>query len=87
MRERLVRSDKVECVIGLGPNLFYNSPMEACIMICRMNKRPERRGQVLFINAVMRLSAKMRRAIWKNGTSLELLPRMTAMLMMLILQR
>ncbi|WP_195607959.1 MULTISPECIES: N-6 DNA methylase [Clostridia] len=52
MRERLVRSDIVECVIGLAPNLFYNSPMEACIMICRMEKKPERRGQVLFINAV-----------------------------------
>ena len=52
MREKLIRSDKVECVIGLGANLFYNSPMEACIMICRMTKRPDRRGQVLFINAV-----------------------------------
>lgn len=52
MREKLVKSDVVECVIGLGPNLFYNSPMEACILICRMNKRPERRGQVLFINAL-----------------------------------
>lgn len=29
MREKLVRSDFLECVIGLGPNLFYNSPMEA----------------------------------------------------------
>lgn len=87
MRERLVRSDKVECVIGLGPNLFYNSPMEACIMICRMNKRPERRGQVLFINAVNEVERKTHRAIWKNGTSLELLPRMTTMSMMLILQR
>lgn len=52
MREKLVRGDYVECVIGLAPNLFYNSPMEACIMICRMNKRTDRRGKVLFINAV-----------------------------------
>ena len=58
MRERLVRSDRVECVIGLGPNLFYNSPMEACIMICRMTKRPERRGQVLFINAINEVERK-----------------------------
>ena len=58
MRERLVRSDRVECVIGLGPNLFYNSPMEACIMICRMKKRPERRGQVLFINAISEVERK-----------------------------
>lgn len=52
MREKLVRGDYVECVIGLAPNLFYNSPMEACIVICRMNKAVERRGKVLFINAV-----------------------------------
>lgn len=58
MRENLVRSDRVECVIGLGPNLFYNSPMEACIMICRMNKKPERRGQILFINAINEVERK-----------------------------
>ncbi|MDD3162201.1 MAG: class I SAM-dependent DNA methyltransferase [Bacteroidales bacterium] len=58
MREKLVRSDVLECVIGLGPNLFYNSPMEACIVICRMNKRPERRGQVLFINAIDEVERK-----------------------------
>lgn len=58
MREQLVRSDKIECIIGLGANLFYNSPMEACIMICRMNKHPERRGQVLFINAINEVERK-----------------------------
>lgn len=58
MRSKLVKSDLVECVIGLGPNLFYNSPMEACIVICRMNKEPNRRGQVLFINAVNEVERK-----------------------------
>jgi len=52
MREKLVAHDVVECVIGLGPNLFYNSPMEACVVICRMNKTKKRRNKVLFINAV-----------------------------------
>jgi len=52
MREKLVAHDVVECVLGLGPNLFYNSPMEACVIICRMNKPKERRNKVLFINAV-----------------------------------
>src|SRR5512140_82567 len=42
-------ADLLDCVTGLGPNLFYNSPMEACIVICRVNKPPERRGSVLFI--------------------------------------
>lgn len=52
MREKLVAHDVVECVLGLGPNLFYNSPMEACVVICRMNKPKERRNKILFINAV-----------------------------------
>ncbi|MBF0182195.1 MAG: SAM-dependent DNA methyltransferase [Magnetococcales bacterium] len=52
MRAKLVESDVVECVLGLGPNLFYNSPMEACVVICRMNKPKVRKGKVLFINAV-----------------------------------
>ena len=33
MREGLIKRDMLECVIGVGKNLFYNSPMEACIMI------------------------------------------------------
>ena len=52
MRRALVERDLVECVLGLGPNLFYNSPMEACVVICRTRKPPERRGRVLFIDAV-----------------------------------
>lgn len=52
MREKLIAHDVVECVLGLGPNLFYNSPMEACVVICRMNKPKKRRGKILMINAV-----------------------------------
>jgi type I restriction enzyme M protein len=52
MREKLVELDLIECVLGLGPNLFYNSPMEACVVLCRANKPTERRGNVLFINAI-----------------------------------
>lgn len=58
MREKLIRADLVECVIGLGPNLFYNSPMEACIMICRTNKPLNRKGKILMINAVNEVTRK-----------------------------
>ena len=58
MREKLVSKDLVECVIGIGKNLFFNSPMEACIIICRTNKEPSRRGQVLFINAKNEVTRK-----------------------------
>jgi len=52
MRQRIVSDDLVEAVIGLGPNLFYNSPMESCIIICRSQKPAERAGKVLFIDAI-----------------------------------
>lgn len=51
MRKKLVQMDVVETVIGIAKNLFYNSPMEACVVICRMNKPIDRRGKVLFIDA------------------------------------
>lgn len=56
MRRKLVEGDWVECVLGLGPNLFYNSPMEACVVVCRAAKPPERVGRVLFIDAVNEVS-------------------------------
>src|SRR2546428_3232841 len=52
MRRKLIEADLIECVIGLGPNLFYNSPMEACVVVCSMNKPRERKGKILLLNAV-----------------------------------
>ena len=52
MRKKMIEEDLVECVIGLGPNMFYNSPMEACLLITKTNKSLERKGKVLIINAV-----------------------------------
>jgi type I restriction enzyme M protein len=70
LREKLIRSDVVECVIGLGANLFYNSPMEACIIICRMNKRPDRRGQILMINALNEVTRKNAQS-WLDDAHIE----------------
>jgi type I restriction enzyme M protein len=58
LREKLVRADLVECDIGLGANLFFNSPMEACVVICRTSKAPDRRGKILLINAVNEVTRK-----------------------------
>ena len=52
MRKKMIEEDLVECVIGLGPNLFYNSPMEACLLITKTNKSIDKKGKILFINAV-----------------------------------
>ena len=58
IRENLVKSDLVECVIGVGKNLFYNSPMEACILICRTKKDFSRKDKILFINAKNEITRK-----------------------------
>ena len=52
LREALVKSDLVECVLGLGAGLFYNSPMEAVVVTLRATKPAEHRGKVLLINAI-----------------------------------
>ncbi len=52
MRTNLIKSDLLEAIIGLGPNLFYNSPMEAMIMVCNRKKSAELKNKILFINAV-----------------------------------
>jgi type I restriction enzyme M protein len=52
IRKKLIEADLIEAVIGLGPNLFYNSPMESCLLICKTKKRPNQKGKILFINAV-----------------------------------
>jgi len=51
IRKKMIDADVIECVLGLGPKLFYNSPMYSCVVICRWNKRPEQKGKILFIDA------------------------------------
>lgn len=52
IRKGMIESDAIEAVIGLGPNLFYNSPMESCIVVLRLSKPAERKKKILFINGV-----------------------------------
>jgi len=58
MRERLVKLDLVEAVVGLAKNLFFNSPMEACILVCRSKKPVERKGRILLIDACENVTRK-----------------------------
>jgi type I restriction enzyme M protein len=52
MRLKMIEQDWVQAVIGLGPNLFYNSPMESCIVICNRKKPAAHKGKVIFIDAL-----------------------------------
>lgn len=51
IRKQVIESDIIEAVIGLGPNLFYNSPMESCIVILRANKPLKLKNKIHFVNA------------------------------------
>jgi type I restriction enzyme M protein len=65
LRRKLVEADLVECVLGLGPNLFYNSPMEACVIICRTSKPAPRRGKVILIDAVNEVARERAMSVLK----------------------
>jgi type I restriction enzyme M protein len=51
IRKKMIEADIVDAVIGLGKNLFYNSSMESCLLVCRMKKPKERKGKIIFIDA------------------------------------
>lgn len=65
MRERMLEQDWVEAVIGLGPNLFYNSPMESCILVCNRKKPAARKGKVLFVDAVSEVTRERAQSFLK----------------------
>lgn len=53
IRQSLIENDHIEAIIGLPPNLFYNTGIPACILVMRRKgeKPSERQGKILFINA------------------------------------
>ena len=51
IRQNLIKEDLLDAVISIGKNLFFNSPMEACILICRTNKPLQRKNKILLIKA------------------------------------
>lgn len=58
VRMNLVKSDKISAIIGLGPNLFYNSPMEACIVVCTNSKPEKMKNRIIFINAIKEVTRR-----------------------------
>ncbi len=51
IRQALLEMDLLEAVIGLGPNVFYGTPLAPCVMVFSQNKEPEKKQKVLFIDA------------------------------------
>ena len=51
IRTAIVKDDLIECIIGLGKDLFYNSSMESCLVFGSTKKSKDRKGKILFIDA------------------------------------
>lgn len=54
IRRRIVEKGQLDAVIGLAPNLFYNTTIPACVLVFRAAPSEGRDGQVLFIDAAAR---------------------------------
>ena len=51
IRQALLEQDMLEAVIGLGPNIFYGTPLAPCVLTFKQNKPADKKNKVLFIDA------------------------------------
>lgn len=51
IRKYIVDADLLDCVIGLGANLFYGTGLSACILFFKAQKESHKKNKVLFIDA------------------------------------
>lgn len=58
IREKLVKSDKIEAVVTLGDKLFYGTGLSPCFLIIRNLKPAEHSARVLMIDATKILTQK-----------------------------
>lgn len=67
IRRSLVEQNLLEAVIGLPPNLFYSTPIPACLLIFRDQKPAERKDHVLFIDGSARFSKGKNQNVMSEG--------------------
>lgn len=58
IREKLVKSDKIEAIVTLGDKLFYGTGLSPCFLIIRNLKPAEHSARVLMIDATKILTQK-----------------------------
>jgi type I restriction enzyme M protein len=56
IREAVIEANAVEAVIGLAPNLFYNTTIPAAVLVCRPKSQPSEDHSTLFIDAGSRFT-------------------------------
>jgi type I restriction enzyme M protein len=54
IRQRMLEAGLFDAVIGLPPNLFYNTSLPACVLVLRAASRPGREQHVLFVDGSKR---------------------------------
>jgi type I restriction enzyme M protein len=54
IRQCLIESDRLEAVVSMPSNLFYNTTIPACVLVFRASKAAERRNHVLFVDGSLR---------------------------------
>ena len=54
IRQRMLEAGLFDAVVGLPPNLFYNTGLPACVLVLRATPRPGREQHVLFVDASKR---------------------------------
>lgn len=62
IRRWLLEEDRIEAIIALPTDLFYNTPIATYIWVLSMNKRPERKGKIQLIDATS-LCHKLRKPL------------------------
>lgn len=72
LRKKMIEAALVDVVIGLGKKLFYNSSMESCLLVCRMKKPKERKGKIVFINAVNEIKLERSSAYLEDSHILKI---------------
>ncbi|MET3851423.1 class I SAM-dependent DNA methyltransferase [Paenibacillus sp. OAE614] len=51
IRQKLIETDMIECIIGLADNLFYGASLAACILVFKKRKAASMRKQIRFVDA------------------------------------
>lgn len=72
MRRRILTADLIEGVIGIGPNLFYNASMEACVVILNTAKPADRQGRVVIIDGKGHVTRRKTES-WLSDSDLDAL--------------
>lgn len=80
IRERLVRGDRVDCMVALPGQLFYSTQIPVCLWFLTKDKGPrkrghgapdlrDRRGEVLFIDArrMGRMNTRVHKVLDQEG--------------------